>query len=308
MTNEQLVLRIQAGDDPAGNMARLYEQNRAFIFKSAGKLCPNSEEDKEDAAQEAYFGLLEAVNRWDPDSGTGFLTYAGFWIWQSMSRYIHQSTGAYRLPEGRTHRARRYNRTVSDFQRDHGRPPTPLEACRAAGIDPGDLEEVKADAARLRAYYLDRPINEEGATLADLIPAEGDPIADAVEDEQRRELARELWAAVDALPEVQADVIRARYRDGKSMQEAGEAVGGTAASAASMERRALQAIRRSPKGRRLAEYLTDSGIYANGIRRGDSTSRTALANIEREAELKQWLEEWTAYNADYRQKGATQAD
>lgn len=287
MENEQLVLRIRAGEDPAGNMEQLYTQNRGLIkklakryFLKSGKRC-----DPEDLMQESYFGLLEAVYKWDPDRGTAFITYAAPWIRQSMGRYIVEKCQDCRLPEWRRVRAVKYKRLLSDYARDHGRPPTAEELHALTGWKWAALEDVKRDAAHLYAVRLDKPIDQDddgGATLADMLPDKGREMEEAEEDVDRRQLAVILWAAVDDLPPDQAQAIRERYQNGKTRKEAGAAMGVPERRAASLEKTGFRAIRNNPAIRRLVREMSDSAIYSRGLQRGDSTARTALKIIELE--------------------------
>ena len=96
MDNEQLVARIRAGVDTADNMLALYEQNHGFIHKMALKYSGYAE--IEDLKQEAYIGLCAAVEHYDEDKGVAFISYAGFWIKQTMQRYIDNCGGVVRLP------------------------------------------------------------------------------------------------------------------------------------------------------------------------------------------------------------------
>lgn len=65
MTNEQLVLRIRAGENTAANMLQLWQQNQGLIGKIAGRYRHYA--DEEDLKQEGYFGLCAAVEHWEPE-------------------------------------------------------------------------------------------------------------------------------------------------------------------------------------------------------------------------------------------------
>ena len=95
MTNEQLVICIQAGEEVADHMAQLWQQNQGIIGKLAEKYSHLAEE--EDLKQEGYFGLWEAARRYNPKEGAKFITYASHWIRQKMVRYIHNN-GTVRIP------------------------------------------------------------------------------------------------------------------------------------------------------------------------------------------------------------------
>lgn len=86
MTNEILVELIQAGENTADNMQKLWEQNRGMIWKLAQQY--RNKAEIEDLMQEGFIGLCNAVDAWQPDAGASFLHYAVFWIKQGMRRYI----------------------------------------------------------------------------------------------------------------------------------------------------------------------------------------------------------------------------
>ena len=92
VSNEDLVSRIQSGEDVQNNMLKLWQQNQGMIEELAGKYCHMAE--KEDLKQEAYFAICKAVDSYDPDKGSSFLTWAIFWIWKQMQRLSEQWHGA----------------------------------------------------------------------------------------------------------------------------------------------------------------------------------------------------------------------
>ena len=78
MSNEQLVIRIRAGEDTAANMLQLWKQNQRFIGMIAVKYSGYAEMD--DLKQEGYLALCEAVRHYNPDQGVPFINYAAFYI------------------------------------------------------------------------------------------------------------------------------------------------------------------------------------------------------------------------------------
>lgn len=95
MSNEELVERIQSGEDAQNNMLKLWQQNRGMIERLANDY--SKVEEREDLKQEAYFGLYRAVESYNPNKGSSFLTWAIYWIRQSMQRYC-QNNGTIRIP------------------------------------------------------------------------------------------------------------------------------------------------------------------------------------------------------------------
>ena len=96
MSNEQLVIRIRAGEDTAANMLQLWKQNQRFIGMIAVKYSGYAEMD--DLKQEGYLALCEAVRHYNPDQGVPFINYAAFYIRQGMQRYIENSGNCIRIP------------------------------------------------------------------------------------------------------------------------------------------------------------------------------------------------------------------
>lgn len=127
MENEQLVARIQAGEDVAENMLKLYDQNKGFIAKVAKKYQGLAELD--DLLQEGYIGLSEAVDHFDAGRGVSFIHYAAFWIRQGMKRYVDNCGGTIRLPVHAREDVYEYNRAVKEYRRQFGEWPSDCALC-----------------------------------------------------------------------------------------------------------------------------------------------------------------------------------
>ena len=130
MTNEQLVARIKAGDEVAGNMGRLYEQTKAFIHAAALRYRGRAE--LEDLEQEGYLALYPAIDGFDPEQGVKFLTYAEYHIRQRMQRYIWMNGSSIRLSYHGWEKVIQYKRFCNAYQLQHGREPS--EQAIAAGM------------------------------------------------------------------------------------------------------------------------------------------------------------------------------
>ena len=272
-SNEQIIERIRQGGNPKQDMEKLYCQNRGYIRKAAagiaGKYISEPKRAKElqaDLEQEAYFGLLEAVNQWIPDRGTLFLSYAGYWIRHFMIRYCEKTVCTIRLPTARQSQIREYERTKEAFQKSLGRRPTTEEYCSLLKVEPEALEEIRAAARIRRLQSLDQPLNPEDAeagTVSDLVQAAGDPYGLVLDQLQLEELRAVLWPAVDALPEDQAQVIRETFQKGKTLQQIGREIGGCS-KARSAKEKALRALRRN----RALQAFDNERRYSYGIRGG----------------------------------------
>lgn len=273
-SNEQIIEQIRQGGDQQQSMEKLYCQNRGYIRKAAagiaGKYISEPERAKElqaDLEQEAYFGLLEAVNQWSPDRGTLFLSYAGYWIRHFMIRYCEKTVCTIRLPTARQSQIREYERTGEAFQKSLGRRPTTEEYCSLLKVEPEALEEIRAAARIRRLQSLDQPLNPEDAeagTVGDLVQAAGDPYGAALDRLQLKELRAVLWPAVDALPEDQAHVIRETFQKGKTLQQISKETGQASWKLAEEKRRAINTLERN----RALQSFYDAERYSYGIRGG----------------------------------------
>ena len=87
-TNEQLCAELKQGNRAA--LDTLLEQNLRFLQQSANIMAIKAKHTEltEDLIQEGRIGLMEAAERFDPERGTAFLTYAGFWIKKRMQEYL----------------------------------------------------------------------------------------------------------------------------------------------------------------------------------------------------------------------------
>lgn len=122
MTNEQLIEQIRTGQGTKEAIEKLYLQNQGIIWKTAreiaGKFADSESRRKDlqqELMQEAYFGLLEAVNRWEPDRGTLFISYALYWIRLSMTRYCYSAMNSVYVPESRQTQIRNSREPAADL-------------------------------------------------------------------------------------------------------------------------------------------------------------------------------------------------
>ena len=95
MSNEELVERIRNGYHVTENMQVLYENNLPLIKKFIKPYAYY--ESEEDLLQEAYFGLWEAVRHYESSENVLFMTYARYWIKQSIQRYMENSGSILRI-------------------------------------------------------------------------------------------------------------------------------------------------------------------------------------------------------------------
>lgn len=264
MTNEQLVIRIKAGIDVAENMLQLWQQNHGFIASIAKRF--QGYEEKEDLMQQGYIGLCNAVDGYNPDEGVLFLTYAGFWIRQSMQRYIEDCGSVVRISVHCRNRIREYEKFCGTFELYCGRKPTDGEIQLYLGISEEKLKDIRKAAQMSNIDSLDVPVgDDEEGSMYDLLPGQESPEDDIVEKLQHEQLRDTLWSMVDDLPWQQSAVIRMRYQEGRSLKETGDRIGCNVNQASAIQNKALRELR-MPSRARVLRSLMHGDIYSKALK------------------------------------------
>lgn len=284
MTNEQLVLRILAGEDEAKNMLQLWEQNQRFIGSIAVKFSGYAEMD--DLKQEGYIAMCNAVRNYDPDQGSTFIHYAAFWIRQGMQRYIENCCGAIRIPVGVQTEIRKYKKICSSFQKQYGREASDRELCGLLCVNGEKLDQLKKDAEMGQIRSLSEPIGGEDGdiTLGDAVASADDLEGTTMQDLDAEIMKRDLWIAVDELPGKLPSVIRCRFLEGKTLEETGRIIGVNKGAVRRQQEKALRELRWTSRGRKYRgyyeEYISASPVCHVGV---ESFQRTWTSSTEREA-------------------------
>lgn len=295
MTNEQLVIRIKAGENVADNMEQLYNQVSRFIHSIAWQF--RGQEEIEDLEQEGYLALYPAIDGYDPDHGVKFLTYAEFHIRQRMRRYIQMKGSCMRLPVRCRELMGKYDRFCSSFMAEHGRKPTDREAAAFMGLTLEQIGDVKENACMARLGSLDAPVvgidGGEDTTMGDLVAAPESIEDDTVERMQGEQLKAALWGCVDALQDRQAEVIRQRYQGGMTLAEIGRQQGTTPEAVRQIHAKALRELRRPRYTKQIRPFLDDARIYSMALvgSGADRFNQTWTSSTERVAfQVMDWEE------------------
>lgn len=284
MTNEELAVRIRAGVDVPENMLQLWQQVKAFIHTMA--LHYRGYADLEDLEQEGYLALYDAVDGYDPEGGSVFLSYASFWIRQRMKRYIDNCCQAVRIPVNGQARLHRYRKLENAFRVCHGRKPNRREVAYNMDLEESQVIDLETVRRMAQVGSLDCALTEEdggAAVLGDMVPCDLDVEQDVIDRLDQQRLREVLWPMVDRLPGRQPDVIRMRYQQNKTLREIGEAYGVAIEAVRQAEQQGMRALRRS--GSRTLRAFLPEQVEAEVYRHcgAEEFDRTWTSSTERAA-------------------------
>ena len=280
MTNEQLVALIRAGENEAENMLALWQQNKGFIYKMAMKY--QSYAEMEDLNQEGYIGLCEAVNHYEQQQGVSFISYAAFWIKQSMQRYISNCCSVVRIPEFAKSEVQQYKKIVNEYHKWYGKEPTDLEMRSFLGVSKEKLETIKKNALAVNLRSLDECIGgeDEEFTLSDTVASDQNIEDDVIKKLDTAAMKEALWETIDELPgKNMSEVLRYRYLDKMTLKQIGESLGVATERARQIERDAMRKLRIpsrcAPFRGYYEQYLSSSPICHVGVAKFNRTWTSA---------------------------------
>jgi RNA polymerase primary sigma factor len=215
-----LARRARAGDETATQ--RLVESNLRLVVQVARRYL-NRGLPLPDLIEEGNLGLLRAAEKFDPDRGTRFSTYAVWWIRHFITRALANQARLIRLPVHVEMLLGRYAREHKRLAAELGREPTPEEVAAALGTTVEQVQEL--EEIRQHPVSLDAPLGdaEKGARVADLVPdTSADPGAMFTRLFARR---AELASVLDDLAANERTVLRRRFGLEGAEPETLEAIG-----------------------------------------------------------------------------------
>jgi RNA polymerase primary sigma factor len=248
-----LARRIQRNDHDA--LKKLVNANLRFVV-SVAKSYQNHGLSLEDLINEGNLGLIKAAYRFDETRGFKFISYAVWWIKQSILQAIAEKTRLIRMPLNRVGTLTKIGKVYSQLEQEFERAPTSDEIAEVLDIDSEEVSYTVRKATR--SISMDSPIHADGKhRLVDTLPNQYDPEPDAdVMDESLRE---EVNHILKTLTERESRILKLYFGlDGEkahTLEEVGMKFRLTRERVRQIKEKAIGKLRHNSRSKALLQYL-----------------------------------------------------
>lgn len=250
----ELAKRIKMGDQQA--LEQLTRANLRFVV-SVSKQYQHQGLSLSDLINEGNLGLIKAAQRFDETRGFKFISYAVWWIRQSILQALAEQSRIVRLPLNKISSINRLNRTLSELEQEYERAPSNAELAEIMDLHQEEIEETRKISGR--AVSMDAPVSpdEDSGNMYDMLVGEDSdhPDRELITESLRKEIERSFTT----LSQREADVLRMFYGIGMkhplSLEEIGDMFGLTRERVRQIREKAIKRLKHSTRCSQLKTYL-----------------------------------------------------
>ena len=249
----ELAKRIKKGDREALEM--LIKANLRFVV-SVSKQYQNQGLSLPDLINEGNLGLIKAAERFDETRGFKFISYAVWWIRQSILQALAEQARIVRLPLNKIGSINKINKAFNKLEQEFQREPTAEEIAEIMELKP-DLIEDSMNFSNVHVS-MDAPLrDEEGNTMYDVMLNEDSPLPD--EELMDSSLRQEIERSLATLGEREAEILRYYFGlkgyQQHTLEEIGDEFGLTRERVRQIKEKAIKKLKNQYRNRLLKSYL-----------------------------------------------------
>lgn len=249
-----LAKKIKQGDQLS--LEKLTKANLRFVV-SVAKQYQNQGLSLSDLINEGNLGLIKAAQRFDETRGFKFISYAVWWIRQSILQALAEQSRIVRLPLNKVGSLNKINKAFSELEQEYEREPSPEELANMLEIPTEEVETTLGVAAR--HVSMDAPfVDGEDNSLLDVLENFNTPGTDA-DLEYKESLRREIERSLATLTDRQCDVIKLYFGIGvehpMSLEDIGDKFGLTRERVRQIKDKAINKLRSQNRSKLLKHYL-----------------------------------------------------
>ncbi|MCK9311343.1 MAG: sigma-70 family RNA polymerase sigma factor [Bacteroidales bacterium] len=248
----ELAQRIRQGDRAA--LEKLTRANLRFVV-SVAKQYQNQGLSLPDLINEGNLGLIKAAEKFDETRGFKFISYAVWWIRQSILQALAEQSRIVRLPLNQVGSLNKITKAFSKFEQEHERKPSPEELAEELDIP---VEKI-SDTLKVSGRHIsvDAPFVEgEDNSLLDVLINDDAPVADRML--MNESLSKEINRALSTLTERESDIIKMFFGLGSqemTLEEIGDKFGLTRERVRQIKEKAIRRLRQNSRSKLLKGYL-----------------------------------------------------
>ncbi len=248
----ELAARIRKGDRKA--LEKLTKANLRFVV-SVAKQYQNQGLSLPDLINEGNLGLIKAAEKFDETRGFKFISYAVWWIRQSILQALAEQARIVRLPLNQVGSLNKISKALAKFEQENERRPSSEELAGLIGLP---VEKI-GDTLKVQGRHIsvDAPFVEgEDNSLLDVLVNDDSPMADKTLVNES--LSKEIDRALDTLSPREKDIIRMFFGIGgpeRTLEEIGQEFGLTRERVRQIKEKAIRRLRQNSRSRLLKSYL-----------------------------------------------------